>query len=159
MLSPLAKVRFCWTLGPSDQLLGEHRHPADWKVARIQGPVSVRQQHALKNLRQLSPKTQAQLAPTLAFARHLAIGVARPHRRVAFPAVVQAGAIRFPVGSDLTTLNNRMPAPTTLVNVGQTVLLAYLHCGAGNCWELQHGCFLTLAKTGHQHELAIRKFE
>jgi hypothetical protein len=70
MLPLLAKIRFSWTLGPSDQLSEELRHLADWKVARIQGPVSVRQQHALKDLRQLSPKTQAQLAPTLAFARH-----------------------------------------------------------------------------------------
>jgi hypothetical protein len=36
----------------------------------------VRYQHALKTLRQLSPKRRMQLARTHAFARHLAIGVA-----------------------------------------------------------------------------------
>ena len=52
------------------------RHRERWEVARIEGLVSVRYQHALKTLRQLSPKRRAQLAPTHAFARHLAIGVA-----------------------------------------------------------------------------------
>ncbi len=67
MLPLLVKVRFSGTLGPSDQLLGEHRHPAPWRVACIQGPVPVCHRRALKNLRQLSPKWQAQLAPTHAF--------------------------------------------------------------------------------------------
>src|SRR5262245_21718547 len=76
MLPLLAKDRFFWTLRLSGRPLEEPRHRARWKVARIQSPVSVRYQHALKTLRPLSPKRRGQLAPTHAFARHLAIGVA-----------------------------------------------------------------------------------
>src|SRR6516164_6376832 len=76
MLTLLAKDRFFWTLSRSGRPLEESRHRARWKVARIQSPVSVRYQHALKTLRPLSPKRRGQLAPTHAFARHLAIGVA-----------------------------------------------------------------------------------
>src|SRR5262252_10436193 len=76
MLTLLAKDRFFWTLRLSGRPLEESRHRARWKVARIQSPVSVRYQHALKTQCQLSPKRRAQLAPTHAFARHLAIGVA-----------------------------------------------------------------------------------
>src|SRR6516165_4955618 len=74
MLTLLAKYRFFWTLRLSGRLLEETRHRARWKVARIQSPVSVRYQHALKTPCQLSPKRRGQLAPTHAFARHLAIG-------------------------------------------------------------------------------------
>src|SRR6516225_9899234 len=76
MLTPLAKDRFFWTLRLPGRPLEETRHRAGWKVARIQASVSVRYQHALKNLRELPPKRRAQSAPTHAFARHLAIGVA-----------------------------------------------------------------------------------
>src|SRR5262245_36137546 len=76
MLTLLAKDRFFWTLRLSGRPLEESRHRARWKVARIQNPVSVRYQHALKTQCQLSPKRRGQLAPTHAFARHLAIGVA-----------------------------------------------------------------------------------
>src|SRR5262249_33406463 len=76
MLTLLAKDRFFWTLRLSGRPLEESRHRARWKVARIQSPVSVRYQHALKIQCQLSPKRRGQLAPTHAFARHLAIGVA-----------------------------------------------------------------------------------
>src|SRR5262249_52706871 len=76
MLTLLAKDRFFWTLRLSDRPLEESRHQARWKVARIQSLVSVRYQHALKTLCQLSPKRRGQLAPTHAFARHLAIGAA-----------------------------------------------------------------------------------
>jgi hypothetical protein len=76
MLPLLAKDRFFWTLRLSGRAPEETRHRARWKVARIQGPVSVRYQHALKTLRKLSSKRQGQLVPTHAFARHLAIGVA-----------------------------------------------------------------------------------
>src|SRR5262245_27296798 len=76
MLTLLAKDRFFWTLRLAGRPLEESRHRARWEVACIEGPVSVRYQHALKTLRQLSPKKRAQLAPTHAFARHLAIDVA-----------------------------------------------------------------------------------
>src|SRR5215510_9720784 len=76
MLTPLAKDRFFWTLRLPGRPLEEFRYQARRKVACIQDPVSVRYQHALKNLRELSPKRRAQSAPTHAFARHLAIGVA-----------------------------------------------------------------------------------
>ena len=76
MLTLLAKDRFFWTLSRLGRPLVEPRHRARWEVACIEGPVSVRYQHALKTLRQLSPKRRGQLAPTHAFARHLAIGVA-----------------------------------------------------------------------------------
>ena len=76
MLTLPAKDRFFWTLSRLGRPLVESRHRARWEVACIEGPVSVRYQHALKTLRQLSPKRRAQLAPTHAFARHLAIGVA-----------------------------------------------------------------------------------
>ena len=76
MLTLLAKDRFFWTLGRLGRLLEETRRQARWKVARIQSPVSVRYQHALKTPCQLSPKRRGQLAPTQAFARHLAILVA-----------------------------------------------------------------------------------
>src|SRR5215470_10302467 len=64
MLTLLAKDRFFWTLSRLGRPLAESRHRARWEVARIQSPVSVRYQHALKTLRQLSPKRRAQLAPT-----------------------------------------------------------------------------------------------
>ena len=70
------EVSIFWTLRLSGRLLEETRRRARWKVARIQSPVSARYQHALKTLCQLSPKRRGQLAPTHAFARHLAIGVA-----------------------------------------------------------------------------------
>src|SRR5262249_2711721 len=76
MLILLAKDRFFWTLSLSGRPLKEAHHWARWKVARIQSPVSVRSQHAWKTPCQLSPKRRGQLAPTHAFARHLAIGVA-----------------------------------------------------------------------------------
>src|SRR5215472_653733 len=76
MLTLLAKDRFFWTLRLSGRPLEETRHRPRWKVARIQGPVSVRYQHASKALQKLSSKRRGQLAPTHAFARHLAIGVA-----------------------------------------------------------------------------------
>ena len=76
MLTLLAKDQFFWTLSRLGRPLVESRHRARWEVACIEGPVSVRYQHALKTLRQLWPKRRAQLAPTHAFACHLAIGVA-----------------------------------------------------------------------------------
>src|SRR5262249_57202218 len=74
MLTLLAKDRFFWTLSRLGRPLVESRHRAGREVACIEGPVSVRYQHALKTLRQLSPKRRAQLAPTHAFSRHLPIG-------------------------------------------------------------------------------------
>ena len=41
MLTLLAKDRFFWTLRLSGRPLEETRRRARWKVARIQGPVSV----------------------------------------------------------------------------------------------------------------------
>src|SRR5215471_12436661 len=76
MLTLPAKDRFFWTLSRLGRPLVESRHRERWEVACIEGLVSVRYQHALKTLRQLSPKRRAQLAATHAFARHLAIGVA-----------------------------------------------------------------------------------
>ena len=76
MLTLPAKDRFFWTLSRLGRPLVESRHRARWEVARIQGPVFVRYQHALKTLRQLSPKRRGQLSPIHAFARHLAMGVA-----------------------------------------------------------------------------------
>src|SRR5215831_5186928 len=76
MLTLPAKNRFFWTLSRLGRPLAESRHRARREVARIQSPVSVRYQHALKTPCQLSPKRQGQLAPTHAFARHLAIRVA-----------------------------------------------------------------------------------
>src|SRR5262249_23882753 len=76
MLTLPAKYRFFWTLRLSGRLLEETRRRARWKVARIQSPVSVRYQHALKTPCQLLPKRRGELAPTYAFARHVAIRVA-----------------------------------------------------------------------------------
>ena len=59
MLILLAKDRFFWTLRLSGRPLEETHRRTRWKVARIQGPVSVRYQHALKTLRQLAKKARA----------------------------------------------------------------------------------------------------
>jgi hypothetical protein len=77
MLPLLAKVLLFWTLELSGQP-PEELHRA--KVACIQDRVSVRYQYTLKNLQQLSPKRQAQLAERHAFARNLAISLSTQHR-------------------------------------------------------------------------------
>jgi hypothetical protein len=69
MLILLAKGRFFWTVRLSGRLLEETHRRTRWKVARIQGPVSVRYQHALKNLRKSSSNRRGQLALTHASSR------------------------------------------------------------------------------------------
>src|SRR5436190_12714247 len=64
MLPLLAQHRFFWRLRLSGRSLEETRHRAGWKVARIQGPVSARYQHALKTLRNLWPKRRGQAGTT-----------------------------------------------------------------------------------------------
>src|ERR1700730_3701033 len=85
MLPLLAKTRFPWTPEQAARPLKELRHRPRRKVARIQGSVSVRQQHALKNLQQLSPKRPAQVAsklvPLRRFWRGRRIPLAATHAR------------------------------------------------------------------------------